>query len=184
MDCVQCPSCSAPTRTLETRAAEDGGAVRRRRECRGCGRRFTSLERRVSDPAWVLKRGGERRPFDRTKLRAGLIRATHKRPVSDHDVEALVNRIEAECGRAGGELAAERIAELSLEGLSELDAGAYLQFAGVELADPDAIREALARLESGEGINPANREKTAAAFRPSRRAGSGVTPKRRQRGDG
>jgi transcriptional repressor NrdR len=184
---MQCPSCGAKTLTLETRSAEAGEAVRRRRECKQCGRRFTSFERREPEPAWVIKRDGERQSFDRTKLRAGLIRATHKRPVSDHDVEALVNRIEAECEQAGGELAAERIAQLSLDGLRELDLGAYMQFAGVELADPDAIRAELARIGRGNGddaINPANRGKTHPVFRPSRRGESGVTPKRRKRGDG
>ncbi len=181
---MNCPSCSSPTRTLETRAAEDGAVVRRRRECRECGRRFTSFERRELEPGWVVKRDGERQPFDRTKLRAGLIRATHKRPVSDHDVEELVNRIEEECERSGGELPAERVAALSLEGLGALDAGAYLQFAGVELEDPIAIRKALDRLESGKPINPANRGQTATKVRPARSARSGVTPKRRKRGDG
>lgn len=180
---MQCPSCGSATRTLETRAAEGGAVVRRRRECKQCGRRLTSFERREREQGWVRKRDGERQPFDRTKLRAGLIRATHKRPVSDHDVEALVNRIEAECERTGGELEAKRIGELSLEGLRDLDLGAYMQFAGVELADPAAIRKALARVERGGDINPANRGKTAAAFRPRRRAGSGVTPKRRKRGE-
>jgi transcriptional repressor NrdR len=132
---------------LETRRGDDG-AVRRRRECPNCGERFTTHERREREAFDVVKRDGERQPFDRTKLRAALLRAAHKRPVSASDVEALVDRIEREGERAGGELRADRIGELSLAGLRELDLGAYLQFAAVyrQLADPEAIRAELARL--------------------------------------
>ena len=104
--------------------------VRRRRECPRCGRRFTTFERREPVPAYVIKRNGERQRFDRTKLRAALLRAAHKRPVSPDDVERIVERVEAAAFEDGGELAAERIGELSLDGLMDLDLGAYLQFAG------------------------------------------------------
>lgn len=184
---MHCPSCSAAsTRVIESRRVEDGGAVRRRRECRECGHRFTSFERRERPPAWVVKRSGERQPFDRTKLRAALLRAAHKRPVSAAQIEVLVDGIEAEAERCGGELAAERVGELSLDGLRELDLGAYLQFAAVyrQLADLESVRAELERLTRGGAIVPANRGKTGSAFRPRRRAGSGVTPKRRTRGDG
>ena len=132
---MDCPSCSAETRVLESRRAEDGAAVRRRRECKRCGRRFTSFERREPEPAWVLKRNGERQPFDRAKLGGALTRACHKRNVDPRELELLVNRIEQEAQAAGGELGADRIGELCLEGLERLDRGAYLQFAGT-LPDP------------------------------------------------
>jgi transcriptional repressor NrdR len=115
---------------LESRRAEDGAALRRRRECVACSHRFTTFERRDLEPLFVRKRGGPRQRFDRTKLRAALIRAAHKRPVSANDVEALVDRVEVAIESAGGELDAERIAALCLDGLRELDGGAYLQFAG------------------------------------------------------
>jgi transcriptional regulator NrdR family protein len=79
---------------------------------------------------YVVKRDGERQRFDRTKLRAALLRAAHKRPVSAEDVEALVDRIELAAADGAAELSSERIGELCLEGLRELDWGAYLQFAG------------------------------------------------------
>jgi transcriptional repressor NrdR len=122
--------------------------MRRRRECTGCGRRFTTFERRESEPIKVRKRDGERQRFDRVKLRAALLRAAHKRPVSAAQVERIVDRIEAEA--VDGELEADRIGELCLEGLRELDLGAYLQFATVyrQLADPEAIRAELRRLGS------------------------------------
>ncbi len=79
---------------------------------------------------YVVKRDGERQRFDRTKLRAALLRAAHKRPVSAEDVEALVDRVELAATDGEAELTSERIGELCLEGLRELDWGAYLQFAG------------------------------------------------------
>ena len=127
---VNCPTCNAETRVLETRSAEGGAALRRRRECRECGRRFTSFERREHEPAWVIKRSGDRQRFDRGKLRGALIRASHKRDVDPRELELIVNRIEREAEDAGGELAAARIGELCLEGLEPLDRGAFLQFAG------------------------------------------------------
>jgi transcriptional repressor NrdR len=126
---VLCPSCQSPTRVLESRRAPDGAAVRRRRQCAGCGRRFTTFERREPEPVDVIKRDGERQRFDRTKLRAALLKAAHKRPVIASDIEAIVDRIEL-AGGEGGELSSERIGELCLAELRGLDWGAYLQFAG------------------------------------------------------
>ncbi len=146
---MDCPSCGSQTKVLESRRAEDGGAVRRRRCCTSCGRRFTSFERRAREAAWVTKRGGRREPFDADKLRAALLRAAHKRPVAAADVDGIVNRIEFEAERAeGAEIEAAAIRQMCLEGLRRLDAGAYLQFAGVELSDLDAVRAELDRLRS------------------------------------
>jgi transcriptional repressor NrdR len=135
---VHCPHCGAgSTRVLESRQAEDGAAVRRRRECSACEQRFTTYER--YEPAlFVRKRDGGREPFDRAKLRGGLARAAHKRPVADAAIEAIVERIEAELERAGGELPTSEIGELCLNRLRELDRGAYLQFAGT-LPSPDEL---------------------------------------------
>jgi transcriptional repressor NrdR len=140
---MECPQCNRPTRVLESRHAAERSAVRRRRQCSACGYRFTTYERREPEPLFVRKRGGERERFERTKLRAALLRAAHKRPVSADDVEDLVERIALAIETAGGELSAERIAELCLEGLGELDRGAYLQFAGtLPSANTDfAVRE-------------------------------------------
>jgi len=127
---MTCPSCERSTRVLESREAEAGTAIRRRRECPSCGRRFTTYERRELGPLYVIKRDGDRQRFDHTKLRAALLRAAHKRPVEPAAIEAVVARIEAELTRAGGELAAPAIGELCLAELRALDTGAYLQFAG------------------------------------------------------
>jgi transcriptional repressor NrdR len=131
---------------LESRRADDGAATRRRRECPSCRHRFTTFERRQREPVRVIKRDGSHQRFDRTKLRAALLRAAHKRPVSPDDVEALVDRIEVGIEAAGGELEAARIAELCLQGLAELDRGAYLQFAGTL---PSRIAELAGLAERG-----------------------------------
>ena len=127
---MHCPSCNAPTHVLESRRAEDGDAVRRRRECTACGRRFTTFERREPGPLYVVKRTGARQRFDRDKLRESLLRAAHKRPVSADQVDAIVRHVQLEAEGAGGELAAERIGELCMSDLQEIDGGAYMQFAG------------------------------------------------------
>ena len=101
---MECPRCGQPTRVLESRAADDGAATRRRRECSQCGRRFTTYERREREPIFIRKRDGQRQRFDRTKLRAALLRATHKRQVGAGDVEALCDRVELAVEASGGEL--------------------------------------------------------------------------------
>lgn len=147
-----CPACAQPTRVLESRPADEGAAVRRRRECSACGRRFTTFERRQREALFVRKRDGQRQPFDRAKLAGGLLRAAHKRPVDPREVERLVSGIEDEAEAAGGELPAELIGEACLEGLRELDRIAYLQFAAVYkgFSDPGEFEGELRRL----GVEP------------------------------
>lgn len=105
--------------------------MRRRRQCSSCEHRFTTYERYEVQALFVLKRDGGRQPFDRDKLRGGLERASHKRPVRPEAIDALVERIEAEAVRSGGEITAARIGELCLVGLRRIDQVAYLQFAAV-----------------------------------------------------
>jgi transcriptional repressor NrdR len=124
---MNCPTCDRETRVLETRQSTSG-VVRRRRQCRACGARFTTNERIVSQPFRVRKRNGRYERFDRGKLRRALLGATHKRPVSASEIDRIVGRVEA--GAGDGELDAARIGELVLAELRELDYGAYLQFAG------------------------------------------------------
>jgi transcriptional repressor NrdR len=134
---MECPRCEQPTKVLESRRADGGAAVRRRRECSGCGHRFTTFERRERPPLLVRKRDGTGQRFDRAKLRAALLRATHKRQVSPADVESLVDQVAMAIETADGELDAERVGELCLTGLRRLDEGAYLQFLGT-LPSPSA----------------------------------------------
>ena len=127
---MNCPRCESPTAILETRKADGGTALRRRRECSSCGHRFTTYERALPERLEVIKRDGHRQPFDRAKLRGALIRASHKRDVDPRRLEEIVDRVEREARESGGALEAARIGELCLDGLRELDRGAYLQFAG------------------------------------------------------
>jgi len=151
---MDCPGCQHPTRVLESRRADDGVAIRRRRVCASCGHRFTTYERRDREPSFVRKRDGSRQRFDRAKLRAALLRSTHKRQVGPTDVEALVDRVELAIETGGGELPAEQIVELCLQGLRDLDDGAYLQFLGTlpspnaEFADSATERSVRAARES------------------------------------
>jgi len=105
--------------------------VRRRRQCSSCEHRFTTYERCDVQALFVLKRDGRRQPFDRIKLRGGLERAAHKRPVHAEAIDELVNRIEAAAVRGGGEITAAKVGEMCLSGLRRIDQVAYLQFAAV-----------------------------------------------------
>jgi transcriptional repressor NrdR len=126
---VDCPLCEAPSKVLESRSSEAGAATRRRRECPQCGHRFTTYER-YEQSLFVRKRNGRRQPFDRDKLRGGLARADHKRPVSDSEIDAITDSVQAAVIEAGGEMPTNAIGELCLAGLGAVDRGAYLQFAG------------------------------------------------------
>jgi transcriptional repressor NrdR len=114
---------------LESRSAEGGAAIRRRRECSQCGHRFTTYER-YELSLFVRKRDGAREPFEPAKLRGGLTRAAHKRPVSETEIDAIADRVELAVLEAGGEMETRAIGRLCLENLGEVDRGAYLQFAG------------------------------------------------------
>jgi len=127
---MECPNCQSNTRVLESRAAQDGRAVRRRRECTSCGERFTTFERVAVDRLWVTKRDGRRQPFDAEKLRGALVRAAHKRPVSAADIHGVVAAVEGAATARGGIIEAAAIGEICLKRLADLDRGAYLQFAG------------------------------------------------------
>jgi len=121
--------------------------VRRRRQCSGCEHRFTTYERCDTQALFVRKRDGSRQPFDRLKLRGGLERASHKRPVRPEAIDALVNRIETAAVRAGGEITAARIGEMCLSGLRRIDQVAYLQFAAVyRQLDVNDVQDELDRL--------------------------------------
>jgi len=135
---------------VDSRLTEPGDCVRRRRGCRECERRFTTYERYDQGPLYIRKRDGERQPFDRAKLLAGLERAAIKRPVEREQLEALVDRIVAELRVDGGTPAAERVGELALRGLRELDRVAYVRFASVyrKFADVEQFEAELARLEA------------------------------------
>jgi len=146
-----CPFCeSAEHRVVESRVPDTKDAIRRRRECIACGRRFTTYERIEEMPLVLVKRSGEREPFDRQKLLDGLLRACHKRSVSTGLLEAAVRDIETDIrNRLRQEVRSSHVGELALRRLKEIDAVAYVRFASVyrQFADVEEFEEELARLE-------------------------------------
>jgi len=135
---------------VESRVADAKDAIRRRRECGSCGRRFTTYERFEEMPLVVIKSSGEREPFDRQKLLSGLQRACHKRQVSTQLLEMAVRDIESELrNRLRQEASSQLIGELTLRRLKEIDQVAYVRFASVyrQFSDVEEFEEELARLE-------------------------------------
>lgn len=131
-DHVRCPGCqSLDDKVVDSRLAEEGQAIRRRRECLTCGRRFTTYERLEEAPMMVVKRSGDREPFDRAKIVAGLLAATKGRPVSGAQLEAVAAEVEEACRLDGPEVSSERVGLAVLEHLRRLDEVAYLRFASV-----------------------------------------------------
>jgi transcriptional repressor NrdR len=129
---VRCPLCGFDsTRVVDSRLTDPGDAIRRRRECAGCGGRFTTYERAEGLVLVVRKREGRSERYDRQKLLGGLLRAATKRPVTVPQLEAVADSIESAARRRGGEADAEWIGELALRGLIRLDAVAAIRFASV-----------------------------------------------------
>ncbi|PZO52675.1 MAG: transcriptional regulator NrdR [Phormidesmis priestleyi] len=130
---MQCPFCQHPNnRVLESRSAESDRSIRRRRECMNCERRFTTYERIEYVPVTVLKRGGDRESFDRSKLLRGIVTACEKTGVSPHAIELLVDEIEADIQqKAVKEVTSEEIGERVLNRLQRLSEVAYVRFASV-----------------------------------------------------
>ena len=130
---MNCPYCgNLETRVVDTRDSEGQEAIRRRRECSGCGRRFTTYEKVEEISILVLKRDGSPEPFDPEKLLRGLVRACTKRDVPLSRLEGVVEEIEAEL-RSGMEyeVSSERLGEMVLERLQDVDPVAYVRFASV-----------------------------------------------------
>ncbi|SEQ99997.1 transcriptional repressor NrdR [Solimonas aquatica] len=149
---MQCPFCKAPdTRVVDSRLAEDGTQVRRRRECEHCGGRFTTFERAQLTMPNVVKRSGVPEPFREDKLREGIGHAIYKRPVSpeavDHAVENVMRKAR---GSGERELPSRQIGEWVMEELRDLDHVAYVRFASIYRAfeDVNAFREEIERLQS------------------------------------
>lgn len=120
------------SKVVDSRQSDDGGAIRRRRECLACGHRFTTFERPEAAGLAVLKRSGDREPFDRAKVVAGVQAAVKARPVGAGEVEALALAVEDEMRQLpSGEVTSERVGRAVLEKLRELDVIAAVRFASV-----------------------------------------------------
>jgi transcriptional repressor NrdR len=130
---MKCPVCHEDNdRVVDSRASHDGFAIRRRRECANCGHRYTTYERIESALVKLIKKDGARQPFDRSKIKSGLELACWKRPVSDAQLESIVNEVQNELeGRSDLEIESREVGELVMQHLRELDQVAYVRFASV-----------------------------------------------------
>ena len=122
---------SLDDKVVDSRLADDGAAIRRRRECLGCGRRFTTYERLEDVPLMVVKRSGQREQFDRPKVVAGVQAAAKNRPVSQEQMEAVAAEVEERLRMEGGDVSSQQIGLAVLDRLRSLDEVAYLRFASV-----------------------------------------------------
>ncbi len=136
---MRCPFCKADNdKVVDSRASEGGGAIRRRRECLECGRRYTTYERVEEIPLRVIKKDGTREAFDRRKILEGMSKACEKRPVATEKLEELASDIERQLADvAEREVTSRQIGELVMAKLRELDQVAYVRFASVYRAFKD-----------------------------------------------
>ena len=129
---MRCPWCGhLETKVVDSRPAEDAAAIRRRRACDSCGRRFTTFERSDALGVRVIKRDGSKEPYDRAKVIDGVLKATKNRPVTEKQVERLADAVEARLRRRGPEVTTQEVGVEVLRQLQRLDDVAYLRFASV-----------------------------------------------------
>ena len=145
---MKCPFCGHPEdKVVDSRESKEGEAIRRRRECLSCERRFTTYERIDEIPYLVVKKDGRREKFDRQKVLSGLLKACEKRPVSMGKLETLVNEAEAHVAESPDrERSTSQLGEFLMERLKSLDKVAYVRFASVYLDFKD-IREFMSELK-------------------------------------
>jgi transcriptional repressor NrdR len=147
---MKCPFCNQEnTRVVDSRPVEDNNAIRRRRMCDECGKRFTTYEKVETIPLIVIKKDQNREQYDRSKVEAGVLRACHKRPVSAQSVSDLVDKVEvALFNREDKEIPSTVIGELVMDYLKDLDPVAYVRFASVyrEFKDVNTFMDELKKL--------------------------------------
>lgn len=147
---MHCPFCSKPeTRVIDSRLSNDGENVRRRRECMSCGDRFTTYEHAELNMPRIIKSDGSRVPYNDDKMRAGVMRALEKRPVSTEQIEESLTRVKHKIlSTAEKEVNSSRVGNWIMEELLALDHVAYIRFSSVYLdfEDMDAFSEAIERL--------------------------------------
>ncbi len=144
---MKCPYCgNQDTRVVDSRPVDDNSSIRRRRVCDVCGKRFTSYERVETVPLVVIKKDKNRELYDRSKIESGVLRACHKRPVSAQQIHDLVDSVETEIYNSGErEIPSERIGEMVISRVRNLDPVAYVRFASVyrEFKDVETFMEEL-----------------------------------------
>lgn len=147
---MRCPFCAhQDTAVLESRVADDGQSLRRRRECAKCNRRYTTFERVEGPTIFVIKRDGSRQPFDRQKIVSGIVKSFDKRPVSIDQISSLADEVEREVRRKEvSEISSKAIGRMVLRRLKTIDKVAWLRFASVylELSDLGEIEKLLEKI--------------------------------------
>jgi transcriptional repressor NrdR len=141
---MRCPFCAhEDSQVKDSRPSEDGAAIRRRRQCEECGARFTTFERVQLRELTVLKKNGEREPFDRDKLSRSISIACRKRDVPPERIDRLISSIQRQLETRGDEVTTNRIGEAVMEGLKTLDHVAYIRFASVykDFSEPGDFAE-------------------------------------------
>ena len=151
---MKCPFCGfEESKVIDSRPADDGERIRRRRECLGCAKRFTTHEVIETVPIVVVKRDKSREVFNRSKLMSGLLRACEKRPISMEQIEGMADSIEAQLQSGyDREVTSQHIGELVMELLKEVDKVAYIRFASVykNFEDTETFLEELSRLRKNQ----------------------------------
>lgn len=147
---MKCPYCGKDnTKVIDSRPADDGESIRRRRECDACGERFTTYEKVETIPVMVIKKDNNRELYDRSKIEGGVFRACHKRPISTDQIEDMIDKVESQIFRRGErEVSSETIGELVMEMLKDLDSVAYVRFASVyrEFKDVNTFMDELKKM--------------------------------------
>ena len=147
---MKCPFCNHDnTRVVDSRPVDDNTAIRRRRMCDECGKRFTSYEKVETIPLIVIKKDMNREQYDRSKLEGGVLRACHKRPISAGQIEKMVDAIEQEIYNRGyREVPSQKIGEMVMDRLKDIDAVAYVRFASVyrEFKDVNTFMDELKKM--------------------------------------
>ena len=155
---MRCPFCAhEDSQVKDSRPSEDGAAIRRRRQCEGCGARFTTFERVQLRELTVLKKNGEREPFDREKLARSVAIACRKRDIPPERIDRLISSIQRQLETQGDEVTTAQIGEAVMDGLKALDHVAYIRFASVykDFSEPGDFAEIAETVGEDKAETPA-----------------------------
>ena len=153
---MRCPFCAhEDSQVKDSRPSEDGAAIRRRRQCEGCGARFTTFERVHIRDLTVVKKDGKRQPFDRAKLERAISHSCRKRDIDPAKVDQLISGVQRQMETMGDEVSSVKIGEAVMAGLKALDHVAYIRFASIykDFSEPGDFAEIAERVEK-ESIPP------------------------------
>ena len=157
---MRCPFCAhEDSQVKDSRPSEDGAAIRRRRQCEGCGARFTTFERVHIRDLTVIKKDGKREPFDRAKLERAISHSCRKRDIDPAKVDQLISGVQRQMETMGDEVTSAKIGEAVMAGLKALDHVAYIRFASIykDFSEPGDFAEIAERVEK-EAVPPGHRK--------------------------